>query len=77
MLNATAGAMVMLSCAVALAGGELESVTRTVKLEIPPPEGVPVIAPVLPLENNPRGKLPAVMLQVYGVSPPVAASIAP
>jgi hypothetical protein len=64
MLNGTAGVMVMLSGVVAVAGGELESVTWTVKLEMPAPLGVPVIAPVLTFKCKPTGKLPAVTLQV-------------
>ena len=56
--------MLMLSCAVAVCGGDSESATCTVKMEAPPPVGVPVIAPVLPFKLSPAGKLPAVILQV-------------
>ena len=74
MLNATAGAMVMLRGAVAV--DNWKSVTCTVKLEMPAPLGVPVIAPLFGSKCKPTGKLPAVTLQLYGVTPPVAASIA-
>ena len=55
--------MVMLSCALAVDGGDSASAACTVKLEIPPPVGAPVIAPVLLFKDKPRGKLPAVTLQ--------------
>jgi hypothetical protein len=64
MLNGTAGVMVMLSGALAVAGGDSASVTCTVKLEMPAPLGVPVIAPVLAFKCKPTGKLPAMTLQV-------------
>ncbi len=62
MLNGTAGEMLMLSAPLTVVGGEFESVTRTVKLEIPPPEGVPAIVPVLLFRLSPAGRVPAVML---------------
>jgi len=37
--------------------------------------GVPVIAPVDWLSESPAGSMPLVSDQVYGVAPPVAASI--
>ena len=54
---------IAIASALAVAGGELESVTRTVKLEMPAPLGAPVIAPVLLFKLKPIGKLPAVTLQ--------------
>ncbi len=54
--------------------GELESVTVTVKLEVPVEVGVPEITPDDVLINNPAGNEPAVMLKLYGVVPPVAAT---
>ena len=53
MLNGTAGAMVMLSGCAAVAGGCSASVTFTVKVEVPPPLGVPVMAPVLLFKIKP------------------------
>jgi len=40
------------------------------------PVGVPVIAPVLLFRLNPRGRVPAVTLQVYGLVPPDSLSVA-
>jgi len=62
----TSGAMVtvMVRFAVLVAGvGVCESVTFTVKLEVPVPVGVPEITPVV-LNVKPAGKLPAVMVHV-------------
>jgi hypothetical protein len=39
---------------------------------LPEAFGVPVIAPVDELIVSPEGKLPAEMLHVYGVVPPLA-----
>jgi len=54
---------------------ELASVTRTVNVLVPIPVGVPEIAPVLGASANPAGSAPDTMDQVYGVVPPVAASV--
>jgi hypothetical protein len=59
-----------------VAVNELASVTRTTKLLVPVPVGVPEIAPVLDPSPTPAGKVPETMDQVYGVVPPVAASVA-
>ena len=59
-----------------VAACELASVTRTVKLLVPDPVGVPEIAPVLGASVNPAGKVPVMVDQEYGVVPPVAASVA-
>ena len=53
MLNGTAAVTVMLSGALAFAGGEFESVTCTVKFDVPPPLGVPMIAPVFVFNDKP------------------------
>jgi hypothetical protein len=52
------------------------SVTFTVKLDVPVAEGVPEITPVLAFSVRPAGKLPLLMLHVYGVTPPVAVTVA-
>lgn len=52
------------------------SVTCTVKLLVPSTVGVPVIAPVLLFSDRPAGKLPALIDQVEGVVPPLAANVA-
>ena len=67
---------VMLRLAVVLTGvGVCESVTCTVKFEVPSgPVGVPEITPAL-LKLNPAGKLPAVTLHVYDGTPPLACSV--
>jgi hypothetical protein len=59
-----------------VAVNELASVTRTVKLLAPVPVGVPEIAPVLDPSPSPPGKAPETIDQVYGVVPPVAATVA-
>jgi hypothetical protein len=38
--------------------------------------GVPLITPVAEVSDKPAGSLPAVMLQVYGVTPPLAVNVA-
>jgi len=52
------------------------SVTCTVKLLVPFVEGVPVIAPEFPPSASPAGSVPWLSDQVYGVVPPLAASVA-
>jgi hypothetical protein len=64
--------MVMLNCPVADALAE--SVTRTVKVEVPPLVGVPEIKPA-PLSESPEGKAPLEMLHAYGGTPPAALSV--
>ncbi len=71
----TAAATVMVNdfdavCAV----GVVESVTFTVKLNEPDAVGVPEIVP--PVESvTPPGNAPELTFQVYGVVPPLAASV--
>src|SRR5580692_7798216 len=55
---------------------ELASLTCTVKLLAPVPVGVPEIIPVLGASVSPAGKVPESIDHVYGVVPPVAASVA-
>jgi hypothetical protein len=59
---------------VAVAAGEVESFTCTVKAEVPACVGVPEITPELEM-LSPAGKLPFVTDQVYGAVPPVAAKV--
>ena len=47
-----------------VADTELASVTRTVKLLVPVPVGVPEITPVPEASDNPAGKVPAEIDQV-------------
>ena len=56
------------------AEGVSESVTLTVKFAVPLVVGVPEICPLL-FMLKPEGRLPAAILQMYGVTPPVAASV--
>jgi hypothetical protein len=65
----------MLRLAVALSRGELESVTFTTKEKLPDAVGVPLIWPEL-LSVNPPGKVPELTVQLYGLLPPLAASVA-
>jgi hypothetical protein len=55
----------------ALAVFDAESVTFTVKLDVPPAVGVPPMTLLVRL--SPGGNDPEAMLQVYGGVPPVAA----
>src|SRR6185312_1889019 len=64
----------MLSALVAV--WELLSLTCAVKLLVPVAVGVPEMTPLEELRDNPSGKLPEITLHVYGVAPPVAASVA-
>ena len=65
----------MLRAFVAVSAGELESATCTVKSEVAAAVGVPGITPVLLFSVSPAGNAPVVMLHLYGVIPPVAASV--
>ena len=55
---------------------EIASVTRSVKVLVPVPVGVPEIVPRSPDKINPDGSAPETMLHRYGLVPPVAASAA-
>ena len=73
--EATAAATVRVNDFVAVcAVGVVESVTLAVKLKEPEAVGVPEIVPA---EDSvrPPGNAPALMLQPYGVVPPLAASV--
>ena len=53
-----------------------ESVTLTVKLEVPADVGFPAMAPVAGVRVRPAGRVPEVMLQVYPFPvPPEAARL--
>ena len=66
--------IVMLRVAVAILAGVEESVTVTVKLEVPAAVGVPEITPA-PLNVRPAGSVPDVTAQVYGAVPEEAANV--
>ena len=55
--------------------GVAESVTITVKAEVPDVVGTPLICPVAAFKVKPSGRAPTVTLQVYGVVPPLACSV--
>ena len=59
---------------VAVSAGVCESVTRTVKLEVPEAVGVPLITPP-ELRLKPAGSEPDASDQLYGVTPPLAANV--
>ena len=59
---------------VAVSAGVWESVTLTVKFEVPAVVGVPEITPP-ELKERPAGRVPESSDQLYGVTPPVAASV--
>jgi hypothetical protein len=56
--------------------GDSESVTCAVTVKLPEALGEPLIAPVAAFKVTPAGNAPAVMAQLYGVVPPVAAKAA-
>jgi hypothetical protein len=65
----------MLNCLeLVCAVGVAESVTVTVKVDVPDVVGTPLICPVAAFRVRPVGKAP-VTLQVYGVVPPLACSV--
>jgi hypothetical protein len=65
-------ATVMLNCWETDCCGLELSVTRTVKVDVPAAVGVPEMTPRFKI--RPAGRLPATMLQVKGVVPPVAST---
>jgi hypothetical protein len=70
-----AGAITMLQLAVFVpADVPVESTTCAVKLNVPDTVGVPVMAPVVVFKLKPVGKEPVIIENVYGGTPPVAAS---
>jgi hypothetical protein len=66
------GEMMIERACVAVCDGLPESVTWTLKLEVPAVLGVPLIAPVLGFKVKPAGSEPLEIDQVYGVAPPLA-----
>ena len=55
----------MLNCWTAVCGvGVAESVTVTLKVEVPDAVGMPLIAPVVAFNVRPAGKLPVVTLHL-------------
>jgi hypothetical protein len=54
--------------------GVAESVTLTVKFEVPAVVGVPLMTPP-ELKDSPAGSVPESSDHVYGVTPPVAESV--
>jgi hypothetical protein len=64
---------VMLSDLVAVSAWA--SVTFTRKVLVPVPVDVPEITPVVVASASPVGRVPEAMDQLYGVVPPVAASV--
>ncbi len=70
------GATVNVNDCDATAAVDAESLTETVMLKDPVAVGVPEMVPVPASSANPVGNAPLVMDQVYGVTPPVACSLA-
>ena len=74
--GATAAAIVRVNNFVAVcAVGAVESVTFAVKLNDPAVVGVPEIVPVAVASVRPAGSVPELMLQLYGVVPPLACNV--
>ena len=71
-----AAATVSESALVAVTGVGAESLAAKVGLKDPEAVGVPEIAPVLALRLTPAGNAPAEIDHVYGVTPPLACSVA-
>jgi len=59
-------------CEAVCAVGEVESVTFAENVNEPDVVGVPEIVPVAADRVSPAGSAPELMLQLYGVVPPVA-----
>ena len=68
-----AGAIVSVSACVAVCVGVCASPTSTVKLLLPGALGVPDITPP-DVNESPPGNAPATSVQLYGATPPLAAS---
>jgi hypothetical protein len=62
-------------CVAVCAVGAVESVTLAVKLNVPAVVGVPEIVPLAAASVRPAGSAPELMLQLYGVVPPLAANV--
>ena len=71
-----AGAIEKVKLALLDTVGDSESVTCAVMVKLPEAVGEPLIAPVAEFKVTPAGNAPAVMAQLYGVVPPVAAKAA-
>ena len=76
MLTGTTETVMLRAFVAVCAVGVVESVTCTVKLNVPEEVGVPEIVPVEAARFKPAGKDPEPMLQEYGVNPPLAARVA-
>ena len=50
--------------------GVVESVARTVKLDVPALVGVPEMTPVVPFSDSPPGNVPLTIVQLIGAFPP-------
>jgi hypothetical protein len=68
------GAITIVSLALMLCAGVLESVTFTVTVELPAVVGVPLTEQ--PVRLRPAGSVPAVIEQAYGEVPPAASIVA-
>ena len=69
-------AIVMLKLLVVVAAGVAESVTRTVKVDVPEVVGVPEMPPVEAFRVSPAGReKPLTSDHVYGLVPPLAARV--
>ena len=77
MLTASAAATVIDSFSFAVMVGVLESVAVTVKFDVPPAVGDPVMSPLPLSSGSPAGSDPLVTAQVTGAVPPVDARVAP
>jgi len=48
------------------------SASVTVKFDVPAVLGIPEISPLLAVRSSPEGRVPLLMLHVYGPTPPLA-----
>jgi hypothetical protein len=62
-------------CVAVCAVGAVESVAFAVKLNDPAVVAVPEIVPLVVASVRPAGNAPALMLQLYGVVPPLACNV--
>src|ERR1700712_435158 len=69
-----AGLMVMVTGAVVVPGGLLESITTTVTVVVPGVVGVPLTTQPAP-SVRPAGSVPALIVHTYGPVPPVTGMV--
>ena len=75
MVTVSGGLITIDKLLLAVCTGLDESVAVTVNEKVPAVVGVPLIWPLVKLSVRPAGSAPLVTAQLYGVVPPLAASV--